>query len=431
VTAGSATNYGAAYDGQPVKPADPSLSTWRRIVRSAWLVPVPILLLYGLWLFASYGPGHDPRDAAFLGRHFVQQSQVSSTIKFDPSYSYPGGDVGYDGQFAYYIALDPLNARYYMDAPSYRYTRIVYPLLARLLAAGQRALIPYALLVINWLAIVGGTLAVAAWLRRKGVWPWFALAYGLYPGLFITLQRDTTEALGYALAALGVFLWDYGGRWRIALAACSFSIAALTRETTAVFPVVYALSLLFAAPADQGRPTGLPGRLVPAIAVGALAVAPLLIYKAFLLVWLGTAGDPGIPLEHVPFLGLLIVPRSPGWFDGIGMVVVPALIAATAALLVVLRRPRSVEPWLVLVNVLLFVVLLDRLSYVDISASGRVTSGVVLAAVLCLPEATRVLRTRSWFWASSALWLSLVPLWVLIPEFKYLLEVTRGLRHSL
>jgi hypothetical protein len=412
-------------------PADPSQSLLRRIVRSAWLVPVPILVLYGLWLVAVYGPGHDPRDAAFLGRYFVQESHASSTIKFDPSYGYPAGDIGYDGQFVYYIALDPINARYYMDAPTYRYTRIVYPLLARFLAAGQPALIPYALLMINWLAITGGTLAVAAWLRRKGVWPWFALAYGLYPGLFITLQRDTTEALAYGLVALGVFLWDYGGRGRIALAACAFSIAALTRETTAVFPVLYGFSLLWTPPPKASSPTGLRARLAPAIAVVALSVGPLLIYKAFLLAWLGTGGDPGLLLERVPFLGLLRAPRSPGWIEGVRTVVIPALIAAGAALLVVWRRPRAVEPWLLLVNVLFFVVLLHRFSYEDISASGRVTSGVVLAAVLCLPAATGVLGSRSWFWASSALWLSLVPFWVLIPDLQYLVAVTRRLLHSL
>ncbi|MDQ6880372.1 MAG: hypothetical protein M3082_22240 [Candidatus Dormibacteraeota bacterium] len=73
-------------------------------------------------------------------------------------------------------------------------------------------------------------------------------------------------------------------------------------------------------------------------------------------------------------------------------------------------------------NVLLFVVFLHRTTYEDISASGRVTTGVALAAVLCLPVANRLLGTRSWFWASTALWLSVIPVWVLIPEFQYLMR---------
>jgi hypothetical protein len=420
----------AAFEGQPVMQAERP-SFWRRLLRSEWLVPVPILVLYGLFLYAFYGPGHDARDAAWIGTHLVQQSHASSTIKFDPSYAYPGGEWGYDGQYVYFIALDPINAHYYTDSPSYRYTRIVYPLLARLLAAGQPALIPYALLLINWLAIGGGTLAAAAWLRRKGVSPWLALAYGFYPGLFIALVRDTTEALAYALVALGVFLWDYGGRRRIALAACAFSVAVLTRETTALFPVMYGLGLMFARPIEDGETSGLRARLTPAIAVIALSVVPLLVYKAFLVAWLGTHADPGLLLERFPFLGLYRAPWSPGWVEGLRTVVIPALIAGGAALLMVWRRPRIVAPWLLLLNVLVFVVFLHRTSYEDISASGRVTTGVALAAVLCVPVAARLLGTRSWFWASTTLWLSVIPIWVGIPEFQYLGEVIRRLRLGL
>jgi hypothetical protein len=154
--------------------------------------------------------------------------------------------------------------------------------------------------------------------------------------MFITLQRDTSEALGYARVALGVFLWDYGGRWRIALAGCAFSIAALTRETTAIFPAIYGLSLLFAGPSDDSRPAGPRGRLVPAIAVMALAVGPLLIYKAFLFAWLGTGGDPGLLLERIPFLGLLVNPRSSGWIEGVRTVVIPDLCRR--------RRPHHLAP---------------------------------------------------------------------------------------
>jgi hypothetical protein len=404
---------------------------WGRLWRSAWLVPLPVLLLYGVWIFAFYGPGHDPRDAILLGRHFVQQSDVSPVIRLDPDYRYPAGEIGYDGEFVYFIALDPANARYYTDAPSYRYTRIVYPLLARLLALGQASLIPYTLLLINWLAIAGGTLIAALWLQRKGVWPWFALAYGLYPGLFIALERDTTEPLAYALVALGVWLWDYAGRRRLFWSALAFAVAALTRETTVVFPVLYALGLVLVPAGDQPEPGRGRDMRVQAATVVGLALAPLLIYKAFLLFWLGSRGDPGLLLERLPFLGLLVAQQSAGWVEEVRTVVYPALICAGAALIAVWRRWRAVEPWVLLVNVLLFVALLHRSSYVDISASARVTTGVVLAAIFCLPLLTRLLGTRTWFWVSSALWLSLVLFWVLIPELRWLIDVTRPLRHAL
>ena len=41
----------------------------------------------------------------------------------------PHGTEGYDGQFNYYIARDPLGARELVDVPAYRYQRILYPCL--------------------------------------------------------------------------------------------------------------------------------------------------------------------------------------------------------------------------------------------------------------------------------------------------------------
>ena len=47
------------------------------------------------------------------------------------------GKAGYDGQFNYAIAADPLHASPALDVPAYRYQRILYPLLVRALALGQ------------------------------------------------------------------------------------------------------------------------------------------------------------------------------------------------------------------------------------------------------------------------------------------------------
>jgi len=402
--------------------------SWRQGVGAAWIVAIPVFLLYALWLFAYDGPGHDPRDAVALGRHFVQQSHASTVIKLDPAYRYPDGDIGYDGQFAYFIALDPVNARYYTDAPTYRYSRILYPLLARGLAIGQARLIPYTLLLINFVAIVGGTLLAALWLRRKGVWPWFALVYGLYPGLFLAFQRDTTEVLAYGLVALGVYLLDFGGRHRILLGAVAFSMAVLTRETTAVFPVLYGLGLVVGGLSSHDSVERRSRRTSGGLVIG-VAVLPFLLYKVFLLVWLGAYGDPGLLLERVPFLGVFETEQTTGWVEGIRTVLVPGLICLATGLFVARRHPRVPEPWILVANAVLFVVLLHRSSWVDISASARVTVGVVLAAILCLPLFTRVLGSRAWFWVCGALWLSLVPFWILMPELKYLIYVSVPLRH--
>ena len=79
--------------------------------------------------------------------------------------------MGYDGRFVLYIALAPFDAESYIDHPAYRYTRILYPLLARTVVLGTPGAIPWALLAINVLAASLLALVVALYLRRLGVCP--------------------------------------------------------------------------------------------------------------------------------------------------------------------------------------------------------------------------------------------------------------------
>src|SRR5258708_29386768 len=179
--------------------------TWRRDPR---LVALVVLLLWSSWIALFFVRGRDPRDLATIGRVPLSQSHVSSVIRIDPSYHYYPGGIGYDGQYNYFLALDPANARYYMDYPSYRYTRILYPLLARLFAGGNAAFVPYTLLLLNLLALTAGTFLVAHWLRKQHISPWLALLYGCSPGLAVALQPDLGEPLAYGLAVAGCILLD-------------------------------------------------------------------------------------------------------------------------------------------------------------------------------------------------------------------------------
>lgn len=385
-------------------------------MRSEWTVATVVLLCYGVWLAAMLPSSHGARDFIIMGRTFVRHSGVSPAIAVDDAYYRRLGahDNGYDGQFCYYIALDPVNARYYVDTPGYRYTRILYPLVARLLALGQAALIPYTLLLVNLLAVAGGTLAVAAWLARRAVSPWFGLVYGFYPGLFVGLRRDLTEPVSYALVALAILLFDDGGRRRVAWAGLAFALAILTREVAAFFALLYGLSLL-----------RLPQRLDPrafarrevwgqAALLLALAGLPLLLYKGFLLAWLGSTGVPSeLSPFQLPFHGIAVYwPWAPGsqQLEEARTVILPALVCAGIGVWALWRRAWRVEVWALLVNVLVFVVLLPPYSYHQIFASSRITTGVVLAALLCLPIFDKLMgKNRWWFWVSAALWLSFLP----------------------
>lgn len=391
------------------------------VLRSSLLVASVVLVVNGLWVLTYLATGHQARDFIHIGQEFITRNPTSPVIRFDSTY-HGYTRVGYDGQFFYFMALDPVNAWHYIDSPNYRYTRILYPTAARLLAVGRADLVPYTLIAINLLAIAGGTLAVAAWLKRHRFSPWLALLYGFYPGLFVSLQRDLSEPLSFALVAVGIYLFDVGNRQRILWPGIVFALALLAREATAVFPVVYGVTLLFQ---GEGPPRHrLRVNWPDATSFLALALLPLVSYKAFLLIWLGSLGLrlETIPpfLQSVPFAGILHYwPWDPPHIEQVRSVVFPALICAAMGAWALWRRLWRTEVVALFANVIPFVVLLSSNSYADIYASSRITAGVVMAAILCLPTFRLLSSDRSWFWSSSALWLSLVPFWLLAPIAAY------------
>ena len=237
---------------------------WARLAASPPSVAAVVLLLYGIWLGILLPHSHGARDFINIGRLYILRGHGSTLIHPDPYTDSLANPGGFDGQFAYYIALDPLHATTYLDQPSYRLARILYPLLARALALGQPAAIPYTLLAVNWLALGGGTLALAAWLRRHNISAWFALIYGLYPGFLESLRYDLTEPLCYGLVALAIYLIDAAGPRRVLWAGLAFALAALARESALFFAIPYGLAQLLARPAPA--PAQLLARLTLALA---------------------------------------------------------------------------------------------------------------------------------------------------------------------
>ena len=231
-----------------------SRTGWTRLGAAPTSVAATVLFLYAIWLGIILPHSHDARDFINIGRDYILRGHGSPLIRVGPYAASLANPGGFDGQFAYYIALDPLHATTYLDEPTYRLSRILYPLLARALALGRPTDIPYAMLATNWLALVGGTLALAAWLRRRGVSAWFALIFGLYPGLFEGLRYDLTEPLCYALVALAIYLIDFGGPRRIVWAGLAFALAALARESALFFAIPYGIAQLFARPTPAHMP---------------------------------------------------------------------------------------------------------------------------------------------------------------------------------
>jgi hypothetical protein len=184
------------------------------------------------------------------------------------------GSEGYDGQFAYQIALHPLEASPYIDVPAYRYQRILYPLAARLLAVGQAGLIPWTLIVVNVAAIGLGTWATEMLLIELGVSRWYALAYGLYGGQLLALRADLNEPLAQGLTQCAMFAWAKERRW---LAVACFGLAALGKETMLIFLGAYMLYCL----------VHREWRWMVCLGLGAV---PFIAYQFVLRFWLGSFG---------------------------------------------------------------------------------------------------------------------------------------------
>ncbi|HLJ81036.1 MAG TPA: hypothetical protein VKT52_06085 [Ktedonobacterales bacterium] len=383
-----------------------------------------VLFIYVACTLVMFRAGAVATDFAMVGAKFAHKSTASSVITFGPSFHY-APLVGYDGQFCYFIALDPQNARYYIDAPAYRYERILYPLVARALALGQSALIPYTLILVNILAISGGALLLAYWLRRRGVSPWLALLYGLYSGLFIGYRRDLTEPLGYGLVILAISCFDVWRR-RALWTGLVFGLAALAREATLLFAVVYVAALLFESPSpatdSHTRITSYLQRIRhnwrPAALMLALAVGPFLAYKVFLTLWLGTSGTPtSLFPSLIPFSGLILMlqPQRHTLVQ-LFLVCAPGLVCFALSLWAILRRRATVEIWALFANAAFFVVLLNPVWYEDSApATTRIGIGIVLAALLAIPSFDALLkRDRRWLIACAPVWMSYTGLYLAV-----------------
>ncbi len=124
---------------------------------------------------------------------------------------------GYDGQFYRYVAHDPFFRRgfaTYMDDARHRYGRILLPLIAWTLSAGQDRWIDraYQFTVVAFCAL--GVYWTCAWLSLAGAAPlWGAAAFLLLPATLTSIDRLLIDGPLCALFA-GSLYYIRTGRWK-------------------------------------------------------------------------------------------------------------------------------------------------------------------------------------------------------------------------
>jgi hypothetical protein len=288
----------------------------------------------------------------------------------------PNAAPGYDGQFYYQIARDPLHASQFLDHPAYRYQRIVYPLLVAILSVGQANLIPFILLLVNFLAIVCGTELIARMLAQQKLSPWFSLAFGLYFGQATAFIFDTTEPFTYFLICLGLFLMM---RKRPTTAALMMGLAVLSRETAILFPIGYLVVYVYQ---KHWR---------DALRLTLLAIAPTIAwYLVIALLFRSTGVTTAPAFQLIPFKGLFYFSNDAFRFRNL---IILMLIPTLLSLFLLVKEGRQGHwqntSWLIWLFNLALVICMSPLSYVELVSAGRLSTGLVLAMLF------HGLRTRN------------------------------------
>ena len=262
--------------------------------------------------------------------------------------------------------------------------------------------------------MTAGTWAVAAWCRLRKLSPWLGLVYALFVGQVIAFTRDLTEVLAYALVALAIYLYESRPRHRL-WAGALFGLAALARETTLIFPLLYGIRLFVEH--DDGIPTS---RRVSRVAIfAALSFAPAVLWQIYLYGWLGTFGwlrVEGFP--RVPFGGLnTLYVLTVYTLDVVQTVVVSGVICMVVGVLTLWREPQArgrVEVWGLALQSFLFVALMHPDSLYEIYGSARIAIPIVMCAIYTLA----FVRWRGWFYFCAGLWLAPTVSYMLNPILK-------------
>lgn len=198
-----------------------------------WANPAPPLLgILGALIGAVFallrtevaGRG-DVARLILVGRRFGNPARLRPGIPVVPG-------SGYDGQFYYRLALDPLDLSRSAFGITFdsleRPGRIAYPALVWLVSLGHWSFVPVALVVVN-VCCLGALSGLAAELaRRSGRSSWWGLVVAGYFGFLWTLGRDLTELTAAAFLLGGLLALRSGRPW---LAGALLAVAALGRET--------------------------------------------------------------------------------------------------------------------------------------------------------------------------------------------------------
>jgi hypothetical protein len=311
--------------------------------------------------------------------------------------------VGYDGQQAYAIARDPVNAAPMLDLPAYRYMRIIYPIAARILALGVESLVPWTLIIVNILAAIITSWVIGKLIIDRGGRIWTAALGILTFNYLIGIRMDLNEPLALCFAFCGLYAHQ---KDKFELGVFFFALGVLTKE------------IVFAFPFAVGIYEVLRGRFRRSLYLWLGAAVPYLIWAFFVTIWQGESpfGNTLARPLLVPFIGLFDLPGLESQILVWLWMILPSLIMVVLVAIMAFKDRtslNSVESILVLANIAV-VASLPSASWVDPLAVLRLGLGVLFSSILWLVR----YQPKGLFYAAAIFLPSLLMVFI-IPGFLF------------
>lgn len=202
-----------------------------RPARHVWVAMVGLIIGLAVALAILSSNAWDPTSLVRFGAGDVER-RVYAEHWLGPGV-WLAPDMGHDGKFFFIQAMDPFFAEpdqhaVFLDRPTYRARRMLYPTLASLGGLLGPQAIVWNFVILNVLGMAAGTYFTSRVATELGRSAWLGLAFALNPGLIFELIVDGSGVLAGVFLMAAVFFVIRGGHW---WGGMGLAAAALARET--------------------------------------------------------------------------------------------------------------------------------------------------------------------------------------------------------
>jgi len=304
-------------------------------------------------------------------------------------------EIGYDGQFFLSLALDPFLTNSHtiesLDYPRYRIGRLLFPLLGYGGSLGNRAVVPYALVLINGLSILAMVLVLSELRHTKGFGEQSSLLLLCIPGIWIAFSFSTAEIVSSLLVIASYVTYRRDNANTSSILA---GLACLAKEVTLIFW----LASLITAFLEENRK-----RIVSLL----LSIVPFVAFRVFLFIAFRTDLDSEFANFSWPLVGHMN--RLQWWLAGDNLTknevaFYGVLLFAVVLLISKLPRTWKTDKILFLSSIgYLLIFIQSTTKILDYHVSYNRVLVMIYILVLLSSSGPRLSRVDKVFWTLSGL----------------------------